>query len=649
MKRSHRTRPTAGGAHASQGAAAQASLDKWGGLRGFLAGRWYPPVVLLLIAVVVAILYGHTLPFPFVFDDCVYLTDNPFAFGDHRFGFLTDPHGYATAPSKMGLDPDYALNIILRPFAYFTFYLNYLWGGLNPRGFRIVNIIIHAANAWLLFLVLRQFLYRSAKCASVRESTRVFIPLTAALLFVSHPMQTESVTYIIQRFTSMGALFCLLALWLHLRANGAQTRAGRVALRSAAVLAVVLGMLSKESVFTAPAMIVLVDWAVMGSRFKTALRRALPLLACMVIVPGLVLFTTWAENGGSISLGAAVNVANRDNLPRSHYEYLLTSLRVVLAYLRLILVPANLNLDPKVDWSTSLADWRVLASAAGLIGIIAGAWMVFRRRPRDLRASMLFAFTIYYFASLITSSGLVPLPDVMAEHRSYKPSIGAFVVLVCMLDFVRTRFLWNGLARFLVPAAATLWVASLSMATLARNEVWRSALSLWSDTAAKSPDKWRPWFNLGCAYGEIGRLEDAERCFRKVLELEPRIMLAYSNLATILIRSQKNQEALAVCRNAEARGISTPELEHTLGVSQCLVGMIDEGVHTLSHVLTRRPAYRPTHIVLAAAYAFLHREELALKHYRIAASLGPEDPALTKAIRDIESQVHRDQASNTSQ
>lgn len=626
-----------------------APRDRWEGLRGFLASRWYPPAVLLLISAVAAILYAHTLPFPFVFDDCVYLTDNPFAFGEHRFGFLTDPRGYATAPSKMGMDPDYALNIILRPFAYFTFYLNYLWGGLNPQGFRMVNIIIHAVNAWLLFLVLRQFLYRSGKRASVTESTRVFIPLTAALLFVAHPLQTESVTYIIQRFTSMGALFCLLALWLHLHANGALTRAGRLALRAASVFAVVLGMLSKESVFTAPAMIVLIDWAVMGSRFKTALRRALPLLACMVIVPGLVLFTTWAENGGNVSLGAAINVANRDNMPRSHYEYVLTSLRMVLAYLRLILVPANLNLDPKVDWSTSLADWRVLASAAGVIGIIAGAGMVFRRRSGDLRASMLFAFTIYYFASLITSSGLVPLPDVMAEHRSYKPSIGAFVVLVCLLDFIRARFFWNGLARIVVPAAATLWVAALSNATLARNEVWRSTLSLWSDTVDKSPGKWRPWFNLGCAYGEVERLEDAERCFRKVLELEPGVMLAHSNLATILIREQKNREALAVCRDAVARGISTPELEHTLGVSQCLVGMVDEGVQTLSRVLTRRPAYRPTHIVLAAAYAHLRRDELALEHYKKAASLGPEDPALTKAIRDIEKRVPGNQASNASE
>jgi Flp pilus assembly protein TadD len=296
-----------------------------------------------------------------------------------------------------------------------------------------------------------------------------------------------------------------------------------------------------------------------------------------------------------------------------------------------------------------MMDWRVLVSAAGVIGIIAGAGMVFRWRTWDLRASMIFVFTIYYFASLSTSSGLVPLPDVMAEHRTYKPSIGALAVLACLLDIVRTRFLGRGVARFAVPAAAALWVAVLSHATLARNEVWSSTVSLWSDTAAKSPNKWRPWFNLGCAYGEAGRLEDAERCFRKVLELESGVMLAHSNLATVLIQQQKHREALSVCRDAAARGIATPELEHTLGVSQCFVGKVDEGIRTLSHVLTRRPAYRPTHLVLGAAYAHRKREELALTHYRKAASLGPEDPALTRVIREIENRVDRKQVRRASQ
>lgn len=649
MNPSHRKTLTDGGASLSGGATALAPSGISGVLRRFMAGRWYPPAVLLLLAGLAWILYGHTLPFPFVFDDCVYLTENPFAFGERRFGFLTDLRGFATAPSEMGMDPDYALNIILRPFAYFTFYLNYLWGGLDPRGFRFVNILIHVANGWLLFLILRHFLCCSSKYESVTESSRLFIPVTAALLFVAHPLQTESVTYVIQRFTSMGAFFCLLALWLHLLANAASGKGGRLALRAASLVAVVLGMLSKESVVTAPVMIVLLDWVVMGSALKTAVRRALPLLACMAIVPALALLTTWAENDGHLTLAAAINVANRDQLPRSHYEYVLTSLRIVLVYLRLILVPANLNLDPKIEWSTSLTDWRVLGSAAGVAGLIAGTWLVFRRRSSDLLVSMIFAFTLYYFASLITSSGLVPLPDAMAEHRAYKPSIGALVVLVCLLELVRVHFLSNGPARFALPAAAALWVAALSQGTLARNEIWRTPVSLWADTAEKSPNKWRPWFNLGCSYGEVNRIEDAERCFRKVLELEPGVMLAYSNLATILIQQGKHRDALNICRDAVARGVNTPELDHTLGAAQCFVGSVDEGIETLARVLDRRPAYRPTHIMLGAAYAFRNRQELALKHYRRAASLGPEDPALAKVIMDMENRVHRNRSRRESE
>ena len=105
-----------------------------------------------------------------------------------------------------------------------------------------------------------------------------------------------------------------------------------------------------------------------------------------------------------------------------------------MSYLRLILLPMNQNLDPKLEWSNSIADGRVLLSAAFLIAIIVAAWLAYRRRTASLRASLILLFTLFFFTSLAISSGLVPLPDVMAEHRTYKSSIGMLVVLVALLD-----------------------------------------------------------------------------------------------------------------------------------------------------------------------------------------------------------------------
>jgi tetratricopeptide (TPR) repeat protein len=510
----------------------------------------------------------------------------------------------------------------------------------------LVNIFIHAANGWLLFAVLRMLLLRSKKLLTLPKSSAAFIPLTASALFIAHPLQIESVTYIIQRFTLMAALFSLLTYWLHLLANEASSRSRRLVLRVGSVLAVVLGMLSKESVFVAPGMILLLDWVVMGTGFKAAFRRALPLLACMAIVPAMVLFTTWAADDGKLTLDSAINVASRD-VAHSHYEYVLTSLRVVLTYARLIVFPTDLNVDPDIDWSRTMADWRVLLSASTIVAIVGGTWMIFLRRAGDLRTSMLFASVVSYFASLVTSSGLVPLPDAMAEHRAYEASIGILVALVCLFDFARTRTRWGRLAEFAFPAAVAVWVIALSWATLLRNEVWRSPVALWGDTVAKSPGKWRPRFNLGCAYVDMNQLEGAVSCFREVIRLEPKAVMAYTSLAGALNQLHRSSEAMDVCREAMARGLDTPELGHVTGVTQCHLGRIDAGIQTFLAVLQKSPAYQATHVMLGVAYTQINREDLALKHFRQAAACGPEDPFITDTIRQLETLPSQHQISGS--
>ncbi|MCE9520362.1 MAG: tetratricopeptide repeat protein [Verrucomicrobia bacterium] len=597
------------------------------------------PAALLLIAAFAALLYGHTLPFPFVFDDWVYLIDNPFAFDPHSLGCWFDARSFTTAPARMQLDPDLAVNIMLRPFAYFTFYLNHLVGGRDPWGYRLVNVVLHAANGFLVFLIFRHLFFNSARRSAIPDSSALFVPLAVALLFVAHPLQIESVTYIIQRFTSMGGFFYLLTFWLHFRANLVEKRTGRWLLRCCSMAAMILGMLTKESVVTVPVMIILADWLVMGSAVRVAARRALPLLLCMGVVPMLVLFTTWAQNDGQLTLGAALNLANRDDVPRQHYDYFLTSLKVIMSYLRLLLVPMNLNLDPKVEWSQSISDWRVLFSIAGIAGILTGAWMIFRRWTGDVRASMALVFTIWYFVTLSISSGLVPLPDAMAEHRSYVPTIGAIAVLVCILDMLRTRFCDHGIARLVPAAAAVIALAALSWATLARNDVWRSNVSLWSDVVSKSPTKWRPLVNLGAAFAEEkGQLEEAEACFRKVLTMEPRARHMHENLANVLINRKDYAGARDVCLKGIALGIDSAEIHYNLGLALCGLGRIDDGVQKLGLALERRPGFRPSHLLLGKVYAHLQRYDLALEHLRRAASIGPEDPALTQAIQQIERQ-----------
>ncbi len=325
--------------------------------------RFHSIVLGILIAAGV-LLYGHTLSFPFVFDDHIYLVDNPIVKDAHSFNFMGDFISFSTYSKRLGLDPDLSTNFILRPVTYLTFYINYAIDGMIPRGFRMVNIAIHCANAILLYLILLHLLSESRKSGSVSSTSEGFIAFAAALLFLVHPLQTESVTYVVQRFTSLVAFFYLFTILTYLLSNSFANKATALFFRVISVAGLVVGMLSKECAVTVPFMLVLLDWLVMGIPLKLVWKRTLPYFLCLPIIPAIIGVTSWAQNNCNASLAAAFNITNPYPDPFYQYHYALTQLSVVLSYLRLILVPYGQNLDWDYPLSKSLLDGQVLGSAA---------------------------------------------------------------------------------------------------------------------------------------------------------------------------------------------------------------------------------------------------------------------------------------------
>ncbi len=600
--------------------------------------RWILGSALAAILAVTAILYGHTLPFPFAFDDWVYLVENPLVDQLPEMQFWIEPRVFAALPGRMDLDPDLATNIMLRPFAYFTFYVNSVAGGDEPAGYRLVNILLHGANGCLVFLILRHIMLAASAPAPRKPGSTVFIPLVSALVFVAHPLQTESVTYIIQRFTSMACFFFLLTIWLHLRATASGSAAARRVLRCASVLAAILGMLTKELVFMAPLMIVLIEWLLLGRGFKAAVRQSLPLLCCMAIVPMLVLFTAWAQSDGNLTLNGAIHVA----YPRgqeAHLPYLANEFRVILMYLGLLILPKGQTIDPDVRMLPNLFDFQIVLSGIGIAVIIVHAWLVRRRKPGDLRAAMIFVFTIWFFAVVFISSGLVPLPDLMAEHRAYLPAVGAIVAIVCLLDLLRTRLAETNGWRHAVPCTVVAWVVILGCATLNRNQVWQSRRSLWMDAVAKAPNKARPHANLGACYGERGRMGEAEKCFRRVLELEPTHLPTIENLATVQIARQRFGDALHTCTTALAAGVDSCKIRYNLGIALANRGRPSEGIAALKLALERNPGFRPAHIALGQVFRHQKKFRQAITHFRKAGELGADQEKIDAIVGELEHMI----------
>lgn len=584
-------------------------------------------------------LYAWTVDFPMDFDDYMYMKNNPLFKDSASFSYPSRFVEFANLPSKMGIDPDLATNFILRPMAYASLHLNYLLDGFNPRWFRALNIVIHAASSILIYALLRLLLRRSPQSSALPSGSSMFIPITAALLFAAHPLATESVTYIIQRFTSLSTLFYLLTLWLYFASLHTVSRSRQWLLRTFAVLLLTLGMLTKECVFTAPLMAVLIDLLVNGTRLVPAFRRALPLLLCLPVIPVLVILTSMAQHDGAFNLTSAFNIVNLRDQPINHWHYIVTQITVVAAYLQRIFWPAGLNLDPEWPLHHSLLETPLLLALAALAALISGTWWMWRRHRDDARSRLAFAGTLWFFITVSVSSGLVPLPDLMAEHRSYLPSIGIFALVACLLDRLRNWSWQPAITLRLAPTLATLCIGALAWTTCARNEVWRTRISLWEDTVAKSPGKFRTWSNLGSAYSNLGREDEAVKCFQQSLQIEPRFGYASFNLSNSLLRLNRPKESLEVVTKMieiDKAAATKPDVVYTAGLGLAGVGRYEEAITVFKRILEVMPEHSSSHKALAMVYRSTNNPRLALEHYHQAARLEPPDESLLAAIRQTE-------------
>lgn len=587
-------------------------------------------VVALVIMALCAGLYAWTADFPMEFDDHTYMTDNALFRDSTSFNYPTRFKDFVQIPLKTGADPDLAVNFVLRPVAYATLHLNYLFDDFRPRWFRAVNIVIHMGNALLIYALTGFLLRRSPLKAGLPPSSQLFIPATAALLFAVHPLATESVTYIIQRFTSLVVLFSLLSLWLYFASLHAKSRWQTRLLRGSATVVLLLAMQTKEDSFFVPPLAVLIDWLVLGTLLRTALWRALPLLLCMPLIPGLILLTSAALHGG-LDLHAATNIVNSRDTPLHHWHYILTQFTVLVEYLRQLVWPTGNNIDP--DWPQYESLWQapVLGSLAILLTLPVFSWWLFRRMRGDGRTALGFVGVLWFFITISASSGLVPLPDMMAQHRTYMPFIGLMILVACLFDRLRGIHA----LRLITPAFVVLCLGAFSWKTCLRNSVWSTRVTLWEDAAKKSPGKYRVWGNLGAAYSDTGHEEKAVECYRTAIKIEPRFQNGLLNMSNSVLKLNRPQEALEYTSqlvHPDATSSRNYLAQYTHALALASSGKLAEAISIYRQLASINPNDARLHTALGVAYHFNNQPDLALQHYEQSTRLQPPNASLQDLI-----------------
>jgi tetratricopeptide (TPR) repeat protein len=459
-----------------------------------------------------------------------------------------------------------------------------------------VNLAIHLANTLLLFALAMLALQAPRVRASALSRSAPSVAFLAAALFATHPLGTQAVSYVVQRMASLTALFYLLAVvlfvaWRLGRDTSAGATRGRL-LYLGLLVASLLAFRTKEHSFTLPVTLLLAELLLFDGTGRRRFLPIVPVALLSLIIPATLLLATGATAGVADRLGSATRV----DTPVSRGDYFRTELVVVVDYLRLLLFPSGQSLDHDVPIRRALLEPHVLLSAA-LLGTLAalGGWLAWRARPREDDASRmdpaasLAAFGIaWFFVTLSVESSVIPIADVMNEHRAYLPSMGIFLAVATGLGLALRRLAGAAAPRatVLVGVAIALVLASL---TLRRNAVWASEITLWTDAAEKAPGKFRPAFNLGTALVAAGRFDEATQALRRAAAIDPESAAARAQLGAVLLNTGRLGEAEPELRAAVRLAPSDPEALMNLAQTLLRSGRPDEAKEHLRRFLEVAP------------------------------------------------------------
>ena len=544
--------------------------------------------MLILAAVIV---YSDSFHGPFIFDDITAI-------------------GQAVTKQPR---PVWHTLIGLRPVAQATLALNYFIGGSNETGYHVANLCIHILAALALFGVIRRTLTLPSFGGRFDEKAAASLAFCAALLWAVHPLQTQAVTYIIQRLESLMGLFYLLTLYCFIRAESSPKPR---AWHAAAVAACALGMGSKEVMVSAPLIVLLYDRSFIAGSFRGALRRRglyLGLAATWLI---LARSGVEAVSPHAISAGFQLQEVTPSQYARSEPG-------VILHYLALAFWPAGLCLD--YGWPVAKGIEQIAPGAIVIGGLLAATVWALVRKPK-------WGFVgAWFFLILAPSSSIMPIKDLAVEHRMYLPlaAVAAAVILVAYLAWERLAGADEGrrlpgqlLAAILILSAA----AALGRATFLRNKDYATVMAVWSDAARKAPRNPRALNNFGWELRNRGDYQGALDRLNRAIELYPRYADAYNNRAYTYASMKRFDEAFDDCNKAIEFKPDLAAPYNNRGNLYAQLGSIKKALEDFDRAIELKPDYHQAYNNRGLVRVKAGQYQDALMDFSKSIETMPDDP-----------------------
>ena len=474
-------------------------------------------------------MYGHTLAVPFYLDDFSSIIENPVIYGDGGLSGLWD---YTH----------------LRIVGYLTFLFNFNLHHANPAGYHVINIFIHFLAGLSVFALTCGLLLTPAMAGRSSSLAQKYLPLFTALLFVVHPLQTQAVTYIVQRLASLAALWSIASLGCYVHARISESNGKKYLLFLVSFLCVGLGFFTKQNTFVLPLLLVVLELV-----FFPATRKNTARIVLGATVAGVLLLAVLSFFIEPLSL-RSLDAATRETSSISRSAYFLTQLEVVWTYIRMFFWPSGLHIEHGVVLASGFSG-SVVVALLGHLAVLAGAVFAIRRFP-------VFAFGIllYYISHLVESS-VIPIRDLLFEHRTYLPNVGLCLSGGWVLFALPVK---QQAGRMAVSAMAVCILLIGGVWAWQRNEVWRDPVALWRDAAIHAPMRARPWNEFGKYLLEQGRNQEAIAVFRDTIariggnEVSPGLYMEETsavNLMMALAKEGKKEAALQIADDFVTRDV----------------------------------------------------------------------------------------------
>jgi tetratricopeptide (TPR) repeat protein len=556
-----------------------------------VSGKWYGWIGAAVIALLGTIIYSNSIACSFSFDDMQNIVNNP------NIKDLSNVNAWWNfVPS--------------RPLGFFSLAFSYHFSQLDVTYWHVLNIIIHLLTTglvgWLTLLLFSTPVMKESPLAKHKRAIAFF----TALLFVSHPLATESVTYIVQRFAAMVTMFYLFSIVLYLTARlSGKSKTSNYLLFAGSFVSAAAAMLTKENAFTLPFSILLIEFFFLHTgkffiNFKDfrILLLLMGFLCVMIIIPLKL----------SLSIFKPIPAGELNDYTITPLNYLLTQFSVIVKYIQLLFVPIHQNLDYDYLLSNSFFEVRTLLSFFLLVSLLVLGVFLFKHHR-------IISFGIFWFflTSAIESS-FIPINDVIFEHRTYMPSFGFFLLLTSGIFIL----LWD---RYKYAAISILlfMAGTNSVLTYERNKVWKDELTLWSDVILKSPNKSRPYVNRASAYLNIGEREKALADYTKGIENNPKRFIAWYNRGVAYSEAQQWEKAIADFTKTVEINPAHKEAYSARGSAYSKMGKPDEAIADYSKAIEVDSSFAKAYYNRGIALVARGESAAALKDYNTAIALNP--------------------------